>query len=658
MHGVVITSDEISCNALPLLEAARFEAASATCIALAQLAVPLHEFLPSKKAVAAALPIVEDCAVVGREPGIIGRGLGPAIDASSRIFRTNRFLPALAGRPYSTRDFGSRAADVDLLNTWMLTTNRSKPYLKLQAHNCSYRGRGSLLELYNPAASSFVRDYLACMRRRPRDAAPTWLLHPQVVQSAARLLSEIASASASLGGRRLATHPQTFPTHGFTAVILALGVCREVRLYGFGEPRATWPGQLPTAGETAAGGKSAYGRDAMQPFWADGHALSNEHRALRMLANPDDPLTPPAVRSLLNQYAHTPRVVYGGSSTSHPSPAVEAIRRLGRADGRLATTTAASRTPLSLSTPPPDALCTRLLAQYNAYTPGEPCPPDRHVVEALFHNRACPTPAPRRCRSRAAPAHYVGLHRGEELTAERLDGNIDWPQFEHLHSFGAAQEAATTGRVRSVFEPGDGKPWAAPEFDLRAGLETKKRFLERLSSHVPALRSGGVRTALDVGGGSGRFCSAIRALFSVTCVVVTRDNQLNVSKHSRHYFDLPLSEIATEDGLISLQWSGASRLPMPDGSFDLIHSAYAIENFSDDVELIEGVLFDWDRMLRPGGHAVLTGAHQFRTRFDFRSLLERTAGTLRWRPMCKPRCAVDPNPSSLTLIYQKPAPVH
>ena len=139
----------------------------------------------------------------------------------------------------------------------------------------------SRLELYNPASSSFVREYVACMGRRQRRAAPTWLLHPRVVQTAAWLLN--ASASALIGGATHARRPPTFPTHGFTAAVFALGVCREVRLYGFGEPRGKAVGTAAKDNARCAH-KSAYGCAAKargaQPFWAGGHALHDEHRAL------------------------------------------------------------------------------------------------------------------------------------------------------------------------------------------------------------------------------------------------------------------------------------------------------------------------------------------------------------------------------------------
>ena len=194
-----------------------------------------------------------------------------------------------------------------------------------------------------------------------------------------------------------------------------------------------------------------------------------------------------------------------------------------------------------------ESACARLLGLYHNYTPGDVCPPDRHIVEALFHNPACTKPNVRRCRSRRAPASYVRMKRNESLTAQMLDANIDWGQFEHLDSYHAAVEAATTGRVnKGVLEPRHGLPWAAPEFVLERTVQVKERYTRKLGNYIHKLRRGEVRTAIDIGGGSGRFCSAMRDVYNVTCVVVTRDNKLGAG----HYFDLPLSEMAVEDNLV------------------------------------------------------------------------------------------------------------
>ena len=163
-RGVVTRDDNLSCSALQMLESTRFESLSEMCRALTHERAMLLAALPDKATVTRRMPVVANCAVVGRAPNLIGLSLGDEIDNATRVFRINRFLPDRAGPPYSTKDFGARPADVDVINTWMLTKNvvsNEKPYLHFDDH-CAYHGRESNLELYNPACSSHLKHYLRC----------------------------------------------------------------------------------------------------------------------------------------------------------------------------------------------------------------------------------------------------------------------------------------------------------------------------------------------------------------------------------------------------------------------------------------------------------------------------------------------------------------
>ena len=52
-------------------------------------------------------------------------------------------------------------------------------------------------------------------------------------------------------------------------------------------------------------------------------------------------------------------------------------------------------------------------------------------------------------------------------------------------------------------------------------------------------------------------------------------------------------------------WSAVRRLPLPDRSIDLIHTRMAVP-MSLDPEVNEGMLYDWHRLLKPGGYVVIT----------------------------------------------------
>lgn len=305
--GVLTRDDNLSCNALHMLEGHRFDSQAAACNNLHNIQGRLMRTLPARSDIEHLLPIIDQCAVVGRAPNLIGLGLGSEIDRAGRVFRTNRFQPAEAGKPYTTEDFGSRPADVDILNTWMLNTNRAKPYLHIDAWNCSYHGRATQLELYNPAAVTFLAQYINCMERRSKHKEshqPIWVMHPKVPLTAAWLLDTCVRTNASSSQAAVPSqHQETFPSHGFLAVIFALTVCRNVSLYGFEERRRG----DPPAGDHAWRGQGTYG--SSQEMWGR-HAINHEHAVLHMLAHLDDPRTPPAVRQWMGRMEHTPRVLY------------------------------------------------------------------------------------------------------------------------------------------------------------------------------------------------------------------------------------------------------------------------------------------------------------------------------------------------------------
>jgi len=324
-----LTRNDLSCSSMSLLEASRFGGNKRVCDMLTRRAAQFHAILPSAEQAGQMLPLVPHCAVVGRAPSLRGASLGSTIDSAYRVIRTNRFVPAMAEPITGPRDFGNRT-DVDVLNAWMLRQPRAKPYLHMSAKNCSYLGRTSGLELYNPAGVQHLHDYLACARAVE---APVWLLHPQLDHRAASLIKAVE-------GRASKAEKLTFPTHGFLAAVFAGDVCEEVRLYGF-DLRSHLRGSRATTRATAYSNITAiYGTG--QGFWATGHKLDTEHRALAALVRAtQSPIArasaPAPVREWLRAYgAHAPRVVDGEDlpdrKTGAGNPRRERLRRatLGR----------------------------------------------------------------------------------------------------------------------------------------------------------------------------------------------------------------------------------------------------------------------------------------------------------------------------------------
>ncbi|CAI0435787.1 unnamed protein product [Linum tenue] len=128
-------------------------------------------------------------------------------------------------------------------------------------------------------------------------------------------------------------------------------------------------------------------------------------------------------------------------------------------------------------------------------------------------------------------------------------------------------------------------------FDL-AGVENQRYVKSKgkndfLLDDVLGLGSGGIRIGFDIGGGSGTFAARM-AERNVTVIT----NTLNV--------DAPFSEFVASRGLFPLYLSVDHRFPFYDNVFDLVHASSGLD-VGSKVEKLEFLMFDIDRVLRPGG---------------------------------------------------------
>ena len=162
--------------------------------------------------------------------------------------------------------------------------------------------------------------------------------------------------------------------------------------------------------------------------------------------------------------------------------------------------------------------CEELLRQYHTYPRHGPCPLDRHVAEQLLFRPECPKPGLRLCRAVIADT-YERAGRPSDVEA-RMRKNIVWGQFPHLASWRDMRVASRTGKLPGKFEPKDGTPWASTVWEARWWQRHYDQYLPAKYEGVWGLplRSGKIRLALDVGGGSGRFAAALRSLYNITCM--------------------------------------------------------------------------------------------------------------------------------------------
>ena len=272
--------------------------------------------------------------------------------------------------------------------------------------------------------------------------------------------------------------------------------------------------------------------------------------------------------------------------------------------------------------------CQALHATYNNYTRYAYCPPDRRIVEEIAFLQGCLPPPLRLCipRRPATPPD-----RSPDDTA------VDWDEYEGLHGFHDAQ-LASSGRL-------GGPGMAAMEFYANFSIARHSHNLRQMRRWIDFK---GLHTAVDVGGGGGHMASALRSDYGITCLTLTRDNKFS----SHWHFDLPFSAMVVTRGNLALTWSGTHRLPVPDRSIDFFHSHSAVP-LSLDAEVNEGMLLDWDRMLRPGGYVALLSqrtdflvdnskAHHEQAKLDgFQRTLTKVSKMVGWQDLC-PRFCVWP----------------
>ncbi|KAL6216231.1 hypothetical protein ACLB2K_009457 [Fragaria x ananassa] len=225
-----------------------------------------------------------------------------------------------------------------------------------------------------------------------------------------------------------------------------------------------------------------------------------------------------------------------------------------------------------------------LLSQYMSYKPSGPCPDDWSLAQRLILRGCEPLPR-RRCFAKTVPK--VGLSSfpfslWKNVSAKSVTwSGLGCKNFECLSSKKLSGECVGC-------------------FDLGSGAE-KQRFVKARSKNdfviddVLALGGGGMRVGFDIGGGSGTFAARM-AERNVTVIT----NTLNI--------DAPYSEFIAARGLFPLFLSLDHRFPFYDNVFDLVHAASGLD-VGGKPEKFEFLMFDIDRILRPGGLFWLDNFH-------------------------------------------------
>ncbi|XP_023746392.1 probable methyltransferase At1g29790 [Lactuca sativa] len=225
------------------------------------------------------------------------------------------------------------------------------------------------------------------------------------------------------------------------------------------------------------------------------------------------------------------------------------------------------------------------LEEYMNYDVGDICNDDWKLAQRLMVHGCDPLPR-RRCFSRAPRFYTEPYPIPESIWRLPDDKNVRW---SHYRCKGFACLAASkTGK--GFFKCADcfnlthhERPrWVGPVY-----LGPTNSTPDFLLTEILDLKPGEIRIGLDFSVGTGTFAARMRD-HNVTIVSAT----INLGA--------PFSEMIALRGLVPIYMTINQRLPFFDNTLDLIHTTRFLDGWIDFV-LLDFVLYDWDRVLRPGG---------------------------------------------------------
>lgn len=219
------------------------------------------------------------------------------------------------------------------------------------------------------------------------------------------------------------------------------------------------------------------------------------------------------------------------------------------------------------------------LEQYMDYDVGAYCNDDWNLAQKLMISGCDPLPR-RRCLTRASKLYQKPYPINESLWRIPDGRNVRWSNYMCRNFECLSSKNPNRGYTKCIgcFEMEQEKhKWVGNssvpvDFLIREVLETKP---------------GEIRIGLDFGIGTGTFAARMREQ-NVTII----STSLNLGA--------PFSETIALRGLIPLYVTLNQRLPFFDNTLDLIHTTGFMDGWID-LQLMDFILYDWDRVLRPGG---------------------------------------------------------
>ncbi|KMZ70198.1 S-adenosyl-L-methionine-dependent methyltransferases superfamilyprotein [Zostera marina] len=229
------------------------------------------------------------------------------------------------------------------------------------------------------------------------------------------------------------------------------------------------------------------------------------------------------------------------------------------------------------------------LEEYMTYDVGDICKDDWKLAQKLSVHGCDPLPR-RRCFS-TTPKFYTRpspIHQAAWTLPD--DRNVRWSHYR-CKNFACLANTTQGGFRKGFFKCADcfnlthhEKPrWMRMSSQL---IATSSEFsIEEVVGFLPA---GEIRIGLDFSVGTGSFAIRMRDLKNVTIISAT----INLGA--------PFSEMIALRGVVPMYLTVNQRLPFLDNTLDIIHSTRFLDGWIDLI-LLDFVLYDWDRVLRPGG---------------------------------------------------------
>ncbi|MCL7047438.1 hypothetical protein MKW94_010877 [Papaver nudicaule] len=219
------------------------------------------------------------------------------------------------------------------------------------------------------------------------------------------------------------------------------------------------------------------------------------------------------------------------------------------------------------------------LEEYMNYDIGSYCKDDWPLAQKLMIGGCDPLPR-RRCLTRASKLYLKPYPINESLWKLPDGRNVRWANYQcrNFECLAAKNPKRGYTKCSGCFEMEKEKLKWMDNGTIPAGF--------RISDVLEA-KPGEIRIGLDFGIGTGTFAARMKEK-NVTII----STALNLGA--------PFNEMIALRGLLPLYVTLNQRLPFFDNTMDLIHTIGFLDGWID-LQLMDFILFDWDRILRPGG---------------------------------------------------------